>query len=160
MRQLVNSVSGDNLVLYFSSISRLRLQQETKWVNIDFERRDLTSAQNSHPSSDDFGEAFALNLIKHIATHFSFNFFFEHKTFSCVPEKPEFKLRLPGNVSFSTWYQRWLIRQRLLISNPLPPPRPCFFPSLICSPTKQPYPKVDNSRIYRYRNGVFTSNFY
>ena len=40
------------------------------------------------------------------------------------------------------------------------PPRLCFFPSLICSPTKQPYSKVDYLRMFSYRNAVFTSNFY
>ena len=46
---------GDNLMFYFSNISWLRRQQETKWVNINFERRDLTSAQTStsYPSPDD-----------------------------------------------------------------------------------------------------------
>ena len=37
---------------YFSTISWLRVQQETKWVNINFERRDLTSAEKSRPSPD------------------------------------------------------------------------------------------------------------
>ena len=40
---------GDNLMFYFSTISWLRLQQETKWVNVNFERRDLTSAQKKSP---------------------------------------------------------------------------------------------------------------
>ena len=31
---------------------------------MNFERRDLTSAQKNHPSPDDFGEIFAFNLIK------------------------------------------------------------------------------------------------
>ena len=43
-------VSGDSFVFYFSTISWLR--QETKWVNINFERRNLISAQKSHPSPD------------------------------------------------------------------------------------------------------------
>ena len=34
---------GDNLMFYFSTISWLRLQQEAKWVNINFERRDFRS---------------------------------------------------------------------------------------------------------------------
>ena len=38
----VRSVSGDNFVFCFSTISWLRLKQETMWVNINFERRDLT----------------------------------------------------------------------------------------------------------------------
>ena len=42
---------GDNLVFYFSTISLILFQQEAKWVNINFERRDLTSAQKSHPPS-------------------------------------------------------------------------------------------------------------
>ena len=44
---------GDNLVFYFSNISWLQLQQETKWVNINFERRNLTSARKSHSVSND-----------------------------------------------------------------------------------------------------------
>ena len=59
---LVRLVSGDNFVFYFSTISWLRLQQETMWVNINFERRDLTLAEKSHPSHDDFGEIY-LHLI-------------------------------------------------------------------------------------------------
>ena len=47
--QLIRSVSGDNLVLYFTTISGLRLQQETKWVSINFEKKDLTSGQKNHP---------------------------------------------------------------------------------------------------------------
>ena len=50
--------SGDNLLFYFSTISWLRLQQETVWVNIGFETRDLTSVQKSHPSPDDIEETF------------------------------------------------------------------------------------------------------
>ena len=40
------------------------------WVNVNFERRDLTSARKSHPSPDDFRETFELNLIKENVTHF------------------------------------------------------------------------------------------
>ena len=49
-------------------------------------------------------------------------------------------------INFSTLYQRWLIRQWLLIS------ALCLFlvPSLIFRPTKQPYWKVVDSRMYRY----------
>ena len=32
--------------------------------------------------------------------------------------------------------------------------------TLIFSPTKQPYSKVGNPKMYRYGNAVFTSNFY
>ena len=55
---LIRSVSGDNFVFNFSTISWLWLQQETMWVNINFERRDLTSAQKRHSSPDDFGETY------------------------------------------------------------------------------------------------------
>ena len=41
MRQVVRSVSGNNLVFYFSTILWLRFQQEIVWVNINFETRDL-----------------------------------------------------------------------------------------------------------------------
>ena len=43
MRQVARSVSGDNLVFYFSTILWLRLQQEKVWVNINFEIKDLHS---------------------------------------------------------------------------------------------------------------------
>ena len=39
-------------------------------VNINYERGDLTFAQKSHPSPDDFGETFAFNLIKKCNTIF------------------------------------------------------------------------------------------
>ena len=52
----MRSAFCDKLVFYFSTISWLRLQQETMWVNINFERTDLTPANKSHPSSDNFGE--------------------------------------------------------------------------------------------------------
>ena len=52
---LVHSVSGDNLVFSLPIISWLRLQHETIWVNINFEKRGLTSALKSHPSPDDIG---------------------------------------------------------------------------------------------------------
>ena len=35
-----------------------------KWVDINFERKDLTSAQKSQPTPNDFGETFAFNSIK------------------------------------------------------------------------------------------------
>ena len=54
------------------------------WVNINFERRDLTSAQKSHLSTDNFGETFAFNLIKQNVTYFSFMFLTQN--FFCVPE--------------------------------------------------------------------------
>ena len=64
VRQLLCSVSGDDLVYFFPTISWLWLHQKTKWFNINFERRDLTSAQKSNRSLDDFGETFGFNLIK------------------------------------------------------------------------------------------------
>ena len=45
------------------------------WVNINFERRDLTSVQKSHPSPNDFGETFAFNLRKQDLKHFLFHLF-------------------------------------------------------------------------------------
>ena len=117
MTQLICLVSGDNIVFYFSTISLLRFQQETKWVNINFERRDLTSAQKSHPFHNEFGEIFVFNIIKQNVTHFSFIFL---TTFLFYHEKLKYKLLLPGTVSFFTSYQRWVIRQRFLIGAPLP----------------------------------------
>ena len=64
MRQLVHAVSADNLVFYFYNISWLQFQKETVRININFEREDLTSAPKIYPSPNDFGETFALNLIK------------------------------------------------------------------------------------------------
>ena len=40
------------------------------WENVNFERRDLTSAQKIHLFFDNFGKIFALNLIKQNVTHF------------------------------------------------------------------------------------------
>ena len=87
LTQLLRSVSGDNPVFYFSTISWLQLQQETKWVSTNFQRRYLTSAQKSHFFFDDFGETFTLNLIKQNAAHFSFLFL--TKTFLMCPWKTE-----------------------------------------------------------------------
>ena len=61
-------------MFYFSTMSRLPLQQETKWANINFERGDLLSAQKSHPLPDDIGETLAFNLIKQSLIYFSFIF--------------------------------------------------------------------------------------
>ena len=63
VRELVLSVSGDNLVFYFFTISWLRLQQEAMWVNINFERRDLTSTQKSHSVPDDLNVQLRTYLI-------------------------------------------------------------------------------------------------
>ena len=123
-------------MFYFSTISWLWSQQETMWVNINFERRDLTSAEKSPPTPCDFGGIFVFNSTKQNVAHFSFIFLTENSC--CAPEKP-------GTVRFSISHQRWLI---------------LVFPCLICSPTKQTYSKVDNSRMYRSRNAVFNSNFY
>ena len=89
----MRSAFCDKLVFYFSTISWLRLQQETMWVNINFERRDLTPANKSHPSSDNFGEPFALTLIKKNVMLLPF---------FCAPEKLKFQLLQPGTVSLST----------------------------------------------------------
>ena len=48
------------------------------------------------------------------------------------------------------------IRQWLLISASCL----CITHSLIFSPTKQPYSKVGNSRMYQYGNAAFISNFH
>ena len=115
---LACSVSGDNFVFYFSTISWIRLQQETMCVNINFEIRDLTSSQKRHAFPRWFRRnLFVFNLIKQNVTHFSFIFL--TKTFFCAPEKLKFKLLLPGTISFSTSYQRWFTK--LLISTPSPP---------------------------------------
>ena len=59
---LIRSVSGDNFVFYFSTISWRRFQQETMWVDNNLERRDLISAQKRNSFPDDFGET-SLHLI-------------------------------------------------------------------------------------------------
>ena len=53
---------GNSYVSYFSTICWLRLQQETKWVNINFEKLNLTSAQKSLPSPIGFGVTFTFNF--------------------------------------------------------------------------------------------------
>ena len=58
-------------------------------------------------------------------------------------------------VRFSTLYQRWIIRQWLLISGPCL----CLVPSLIFSSTKHQYSNIGSTTMYRYENSVFTSNF-
>ena len=71
-------------------------------VNINFKRRDLTFVQKNHTSPEDFGEAFAFNLIKQNVTYFSFIFLTQNVF--CPSEKFKFNLLLPGTLSFSTWY--------------------------------------------------------
>ena len=100
VRQFVRSVFGDNFLFYFFIISWLRLQQEIKWVNINFDKRDLTSAQKSHSSPDDFGKTFLFTLIKQNVTYFSFIFLTQN--FLLCLWNLKFKLLLPGTVSFST----------------------------------------------------------
>ena len=112
----------------FSTTPWLRLQQKTTWVNINFERRDLNSPQKSHPPPmilEKFAFSFAFNIRKRNVVDFSFISLTQN--LGCV-----FKLLLPGTVSFSTSYQRWIIRQWLLISAPCF----CLVPSLIFSTTK------------------------
>ena len=75
MRQLVRSISGDNLLFYVPTTPWLQLQQEAEWVNINFERRDLNSPQKSHPSPlilEKFAFSFAFDLRKQNETDFSF----------------------------------------------------------------------------------------
>ena len=45
---------------------------------------------------------------------------FYQKTLFCAPEKIKFKLLLPATMGYTTSDQLWLVRQRLLISDPLP----------------------------------------
>ena len=138
MRQLVSLVFGDNLVFYFSTISWLRLQQEATWVNINFERRDLTSIKKSHSSPNHFGEAFAFNLIKQNVTHFSFIFL-----------RQDFFYGLLKNLNLNYHCQVLQVALNCIngglsgksCSSVRPPPHLSHFPSLICSPTKQPYSK-------------------
>ena len=88
---------------------------------VNFERRGLTSAQKSHPSSDEFGKIFAFNVIKQSVTHFS--------------SARRYKFL---HIVSTTVYQTKVARQWSL------PPPPL-----------QPYSKVDNSRMYRYRNAAY-----
>ena len=65
MRQLVRSVSDDNLLFYVSTTPWLRLQQEAELVNIIFEKNDLNFLQKSHSTPEDFEEIclfFVFNL--------------------------------------------------------------------------------------------------
>ena len=114
MRQHVLSVSGDSLAFYISIISWLRFQREITWVNVNFQRRDLTSAWKSFPFQEIFENIICIfSLIKQNVTPF-FSIFHK-KTLYCANQ---LKLLLPGPVSFPTSYQRCLVRQRLLISAP------------------------------------------
>ena len=136
-------------MFYVSTTPWLRRQQESEWVNINFERRDLNSPQKSHLSLMILGKfafVFAFSLGKQNVTGFFSPL--QQKTFCCA-----IKLLLPGTVSFCTSCQRWLIRQWLIINTPCS----CLVLSLIFSLTKQPYSKVGNSGIYWYQNAVFTS---
>ena len=75
MKQLVRSVSGDNLLFYVSTTEWLQLQQEAERVNINFEKRDLNSPEKSHPHPmilEKFIFSFVFNLRKQSATDFSF----------------------------------------------------------------------------------------
>ena len=154
VRQFVRHFSFyDNLLFYVSTTPWLRLYQEAEWVNINFERIDLNSPQKSHFSRDDFG-AICFFLFFYLKKTKCNRFFYSsilHKTLCCT-----FKLLLADTVSFSTSYQRWLIKQSLLISAFCL----CLVNFLIFGPTKQPYSKVGNSRMYRYGNAVLTSNVY
>ena len=51
-----SSVSGDNLLFYVPATPCLRLQQEAEWVNINFERIDISSPQKIYPPPNNFGE--------------------------------------------------------------------------------------------------------
>ena len=110
----------------------LSFQQEAEWVNINFERTALNIHIKVNPPKPP--------VTPMILEKFSFSFICLTQNFKlCL------KLLLPGTVSFSTSYQRWLIRQWLLISNPWF----CLVSSLISTPIKQPYSKVGNCRMYR-----------
>ena len=98
-------------MFYSSTFSWLEFQQETKLLNINFKGTGVTSAQKSHLFLDDFEKTFVFSLK---ITYFSF-IYLTGKFLLCT-KKLKFKLLLPGTVSFLTSYQRWLIRQRLLIS--------------------------------------------
>ena len=118
-------------MFYFYTISGLGLSQETMWVDINFERRDLTSVQKSHPSLEFSGEVFAFNLIKQNVTHFSFifltlNFFVPLKNLNL-----NYYCQVP-------WVSPYCINGGLSdkgFSSVPPPHRLCLFPSLIFSPT-------------------------
>ena len=151
MRQLVRSVSGDNLLFYVCTTPCLWLQQEAEWGSINFERKDLNFPQKSHPPSDDFKEICFFLCFSFKKT--KCNRFFFH-IFNTKLMWYAFELLLPDTVSSSTSYQQWHIRQWLLIN----PPWFCLIPFLIFSPIKQPYSKVGNSGMYRYGNAVFILN--
>ena len=92
--------------------------------------------------------AFAFNLREQNVTDFSF-----------ISLTQTFVLYLKITTvrhCFSTSYQRWFLRQWSFISGS----SLILVPSLPFSPTKQPYSKVGNSRMYRYEIAIFNSNFY
>ena len=130
-------------------------------VNINFERRDLTSTQKSHPSPDDIGEIFAVNLIKNV----TFFHLFNAKRFAVSLKNLNLNYYCQV-LQVSTVLKFHRINGGLSDKGcssvpPLPPRSSLWlFPSFICSPTKEPYLKVDNFMMYRYRNVAFTSKFY
>ena len=151
------SYSSEEQNSSWKCIRWLHLSLLTMWVNNNFETRDLTSEQKCHPSPDNFGETFAFNLIKQNETHFSLIFL----------TKKRFAVYLK-NLNLNYYYQVLQVSPHYMnddlsdkrCSSVFPPCLWLFF-SLICSPTKQPYSKVDNSSMHRNRrNAVFISNFF
>ena len=94
------------------------------------------------PFPDDFGETFAFNLIKQNVAHFSFIFLTK---FFAMSVKNLKGLHIVPTITYWT-----------KVPHQCPFHFFCLFLFFTCSTTKQPYSKVDNSRMHRYRNAVFT----
>ena len=62
--------------------SMARLQHKAEWLNINFEKKDLNSPQNSHLPPDEFGEIcffFAFNFKRNVTDFFSSLYYFNTK---------------------------------------------------------------------------------
>ena len=128
-------------MLHVSITPWLRLQQEAKWVNINFERRDLNFLQKIHLPLmilEKFAFSFAFNLRKQNVTDSSFT---PLKQTLCCTRKLLLKHCKFLHIASTVVYQTMVAHST---------PCLCLDPSLIFSPTKQLYSKVGISGIYRY----------
>ena len=124
-------------MFYFSTISWLRLQLLTLKEEMYILYRKVTLLRRLWRS---LFHLFNANLFAVPLKNLNLNYYFQILQF--------FSHRINGGLSDKG------------CSSVRPPPRFCLFRSLICSPIKQPYSKWGNSRIYRYRNSVFTSLYF
>ena len=117
-------------------------------MNINFGKRDLSSPP-APMILEKFAFCFVFNLRKQYVTDF-FSVSVTQNFVLCLQITTAWHYTFLNIVS-TLAYQTMLVIRTLCL---------CLMPSLISSPTKQPYSKVGNSRMSRYGNTVFTSNFY